>query len=112
IDDPRYQTPALRLENKPSLQRELEATFLKRPSAEWLRRLAERGVPAAPINTVDRVVADPQIRHREMLVDLEVDGHPVTVLGNPLKISGVEQTYSPPPTTGQHTAAVLSECLG
>jgi crotonobetainyl-CoA:carnitine CoA-transferase CaiB-like acyl-CoA transferase len=109
--DPRFKTPKLRLENKDPLRVELQTAFLKLPSDELLRRLAEGGVPSAPINTVDRVMTDPQVHHRGMLVDMDVRGDHITVLGSPLKLSGVENEYVPAPVLGQHTAAVLRDRL-
>jgi crotonobetainyl-CoA:carnitine CoA-transferase CaiB-like acyl-CoA transferase len=71
-------------------------------------------VPAAPINTVDQVVSDPQVLLREMVVDLE---HPtlgmLKTLGAPIKDAGAPPFRpAPPPGLGEHTEAVLRELLG
>jgi crotonobetainyl-CoA:carnitine CoA-transferase CaiB-like acyl-CoA transferase len=90
----------------------LETLFPARTSAEWLDRMQRQGVPAAPINTVDRVVNDPQVRLREMVVDLE---HPtlgtLKTLGAPVRLEGPRFRPAPPPTLGQHTEPVLRELL-
>ena len=65
------------------------------------------------VNTLDRVMKDPQIRHRDMVLDLESgDGRKASVTGNPMKFrdSGVEgRSY--PRGLGADTAAVLGEVL-
>jgi crotonobetainyl-CoA:carnitine CoA-transferase CaiB-like acyl-CoA transferase len=71
-------------------------------------------VPVGIVNTVDRVVADPQIRHREMIVELaSEDGRRARVMGDPMVFQEAPRprvTY--PPASGEHTADVLSEVLG
>ena len=71
-------------------------------------------MPAAPINTVDQVVSDPQVLLRQMVVDLE---HPklgmVRTLGTPIKAAeGPPFRPAPPPGLGEHTDPVLRDLLG
>jgi crotonobetainyl-CoA:carnitine CoA-transferase CaiB-like acyl-CoA transferase len=91
----------------------LEALFPARTTAEWLARLQREGVPAAPINTVDRVVNDPQVLLREMVVDLQ---HPtlgtLKTIGTPVKAEGAPFRPAPPPALGEHTEPVLRGLLG
>ena len=89
----------------------LEALFLTRPASAWLEALLAAGVPCGPIYTVDEIVEDPQVRAREMLVELD---HPsagrITVPGLPVKCSGTPGSIRrPPPRLGEHTEEVLSE---
>jgi len=102
------------IENCDSLMPLLEATFRERITDEWLGRLREQGVPAAPIQRVDQVRADPQVKHREMVVGLR---HPtlgtLPTLGTPIKVDGeMGLEVAPPPALGQHTDEVLSALLG
>jgi TctA family transporter len=71
-------------------------------------------IPAAPVNSVDRALADPQVRHRNMVVTAQhPDGDTMTLLGNPIKMSRTScETITWPPDLGEHTRPVLEELLG
>ena len=114
IQDPRFLTNEDRYRNKEVLWKELDAAFLTRPSTEWLERLQASDIPAAPVNTVDRALADPQVRHRNMVVTAEHrDGDRLPLLGNPIKLSRTScETITWPPDLGEHTRPVLEELLG
>ena len=67
----------------------IEAVFKEHGTEEWLTRLNAAGVPVAPIQAVDRVLADPQVRHRRMVVEVEHPLHgPLPTLGTPIKVDG------------------------
>ena len=111
--DPRFDSNPKRVEHRDELVPVLEAVFPRRMTAEWLARLQREGVPAAPINTVDQVVTDPQVLLRRMVVDLE---HPtlgtVRTLGTPIKAAGTPPFHPlPPPGLGEHTDRILRELL-
>jgi len=114
VKDAKFCTNDLRRENKVELLSILEQKFLKKTAAEWLKLFAEEGIPSAPVNTVDKVLADPQLLARNMLVEAD---HPaygrMKILGNPVKMSGMEeQTFAAAPTLGEHTEEIFSELLG
>jgi crotonobetainyl-CoA:carnitine CoA-transferase CaiB-like acyl-CoA transferase len=72
------------------------------------------GVPCGPINTIDQVMADPQVQAREMVIDVE---HPsagnVRMVASPLKIPTAPVVMRlPPPMLGEHTEQILQELLG
>ena len=111
LDDPRFATPALRAAHRRELEALLQPRFLAAPSSVWLEKFEAVGVPAGPILTYDQVFEDPQVRHREMAVEVE---HPVAgrtrVLGMPVKLSRTPGAVRrPAPTLGQHTEEVLRE---
>ncbi|MBP1722774.1 MAG: Formyl-CoA transferase [Deltaproteobacteria bacterium] len=114
MDDPRYVTNPKRVENRKILVPLLQEVFLQRDSGEWLKLLGQAEIPIGPINTIDRVFADPQVLSREMLVEME---HPkvgkLKVVGSPMKLSKTPVQYRiPPPLLGEHTESVLREVLG
>jgi glutaryl-CoA transferase len=111
--DRRFATNRDRVANRETLMPLVEEIFATRPTDEWLARLTAEGVPATPILTVDRVLADAQVRWRQMVVDMS---HPrlgaVPTLGTPIKVDGrMGLEVSPPPALGEHTDAVLREVL-
>ena len=111
--DPRFATNRDRVANRRALMALVEDVFATRTTAEWLARLRAHGVPATPIQTVDQVLADPQVRHRRMVVDLAHPRHgALPTLGTPLKVAGARDlTPGPPPGLGEHTESVLRELL-
>jgi len=114
IDDPRFADNAKRVANRDALRALLEPAMRGRTTAEWIRLLEPLGVPCGPINRLDQVFADPQVRHRRMQVDV---AHPVAgslpLVANPIKFSRTPITYDvPPPLLGEHTAEVLGSLLG
>jgi len=111
--DPRFAANGDRVANRAALMTLIERAFAERTTDEWLERLHAEGVPAAPIQTVDRVLTDPQVLHRGMVAQLEHErlGR-LSTLGTPIKVDGVtELNPAPPPQLGQHTADVLTTLL-
>lgn len=109
-DDARFETNQLRVRNREPLIPLLQAKMLERSKADWLRDLEKVQVPAGPINTVEQVFAEPQIKAREMQINVP---HPhnrdLQLVANPIKLSRTPAQYQrPPPTLGEHTHEVLS----
>ena len=112
--DPRFATPRDRYHNRLPLWAHLEGAFKTRPAADWVVRLEAQSVPVAVVNTLDQVVADPQISHRGMVTELAAaDGRHTRVMGNPMKFADTPAaTTRFAPRLGEDTAAVLGELLG
>jgi crotonobetainyl-CoA:carnitine CoA-transferase CaiB-like acyl-CoA transferase len=114
VDDPRFADNDKRRDHRDELIPILEDVFRTKLGEEWLRLLAKAGIPSSPINTLDRVFADPQVAARNMLVEMD---HPKVgrfrSIGNPVKTLPMpEGPFEPPPIHGQHTEEVLGEVLG
>lgn len=110
-EDSRFKTNPMRLENRDVLVPILQERFLERDSDDWVSLMDLHDVPLAPVNTLDRVVAHPQVRDREMIQEID---HPVagrlSLPGFPIKFSETPCTYTHhPPTLGQHTEEILEE---
>jgi crotonobetainyl-CoA:carnitine CoA-transferase CaiB-like acyl-CoA transferase len=111
--DPRFATNRARVATRDVLMPLVEAIFASRTTDEWLARLQAEGVPATPILTVDRVLSDPQILQRQMVVKLSHPRHgAIPTLGTPVKVDGrMGLDVAPPPALGEHTDAVLRDLL-
>lgn len=113
-EDQRYMTGALRLKNSDTLIPLLSSITISRTIDEWTRAMEAADVPCGPINTIDRVFADPQIKARglEMTLPHRLAGH-VPSVANPIHFSGSPIQYrNGPPALGEHTDAVLHRLLG
>jgi len=109
--DERFQSNALRTNNRGALMPILQKKFDEQAASAWLERLAAAEIPAAPINTVEEAVNDAQTQARSMIVQIE---HPALgvarSIGNPIKFSETPVSYRlPPPMLGEHTTTILQE---
>ena len=109
--NPTFATNAARVGANAELTAILAESFASRSRDEIVGALDAAGVPAAPINTVDQVFDDPQIRHRRMLREVP---HPlsgtVPQVVSPIRLQDVPLSFDrAPPLLGQHTDEVLAE---
>jgi crotonobetainyl-CoA:carnitine CoA-transferase CaiB-like acyl-CoA transferase len=109
--DARFATNSKRVEHRRVLVPMLEEIFRAQPTAEWLARLDAAGVPAAPIERVDQVVASPQTQALGILQkapDLDL-----TLVGLPLEFDGARPRYRfSAPKLGEHNAILDSDAPG
>ena len=107
--DARFQTNTDRLKNRPALKAAIESAFATLTVDEILARLRARQVPCGRVRTIEQAIADPQVRARQMVLDLEVPGlGTVKNIGNPIKLSRVPQRAARgAPRLGEHTTEVL-----
>ena len=88
-----------------------QKTFLTKTRDEWCHVLRELDVEVSPVNSPHEVCSDPQVLHRQMVVE---DEHPVAgrikQVGIPIKFSETPaQIRSPAPAIGQDSEAILRE---
>ena len=113
LSDPRFTTNKERLANRHALWPMLEEAFRTRNADEWIPILEREEIPVGVVNTLDRVMKDPQIRHRNMVLDLDSgDGRKASVTGNPMKFKdAAPEAQDYPRALGADTAAVLKDVL-
>ncbi len=114
-EDPRFITNSDRVKNRDALYALLPEVTRRKTQQEWVDGLAGIHVPSGPVNTLDQVFEDPQIRARGMKLTMpypEAQSGEVDLIANPIKYSGTPVSYRrPPPTAGQHSQEVLHELL-
>jgi formyl-CoA transferase len=111
--DPRFDTNPRRVRHRDLLVAMIADRLRAQPAREWLRRLEPAGVPCGPINNLDQVFDDPQVRHRELRVAVAHAAGEVTLVANPIKFSATPIAYDrAPPLLGEHTGEVLHSVLG
>lgn len=111
IGHPDYADFELRSKNRDALNREIETRIAQRSSAAWIEALNKAGVPCGPINTMDKVFADPQVAHIGIAKPVH---HPelgdIRIVGQGVNLGKAQATIrSPAPDRGTHTAEVLRE---
>lgn len=109
--DERFISNPQRVAHREVLIPLLEQILLTAPTAEWVRRLDEAGVPVGPIQTVDQAVRDPQVLARGMVAELDhPTAGPLKVVGCPVRLSRTPASVrTAPPLLGQHTEEVLAD---
>jgi formyl-CoA transferase len=107
--DPRFNHRKGRIENYDALVQQLAPIFRTGHREDWLRRLQEKDVPAAPLNTLDEVFADPQVKTYGFPNEVEhLKMGKVKMVGNAVDLSRTPPKIQlPPPVLGEHTEEVL-----
>jgi crotonobetainyl-CoA:carnitine CoA-transferase CaiB-like acyl-CoA transferase len=113
-NDARFISATSRIENREMLTPMLESKFATNTKAYWLEVLTGADIPSGPVNELDEVFADPQVRARGMVVPV---AHSVTtnlpLIANPIRFSDTPLTrYDAPPMLGEHTETTLRELVG
>lgn len=102
-----------RVVNRIALAALLNERLRTRTVAEWMQPLAENGIPAGPINSIEQVFADPQVKHRKLKVELPRKGMgKVPGVACPIRLSASPLQYErAPPALGDSTRELLRERL-
>jgi len=113
ITHPHFKDAFQRIVHRQELCQILQDIFSTKTVDEWMEVLRREDVPSAPVNTLDRVMKDPQLLHRNMVAEV---GHPgggsFKAMGNPVKAEGAEEVLHHPPALGEHTEEILRGLLG
>ena len=111
IADERFKSADLRSKNRVDLNAAIATITATAPSDHWIQLLNEVGCPCGPINSMDQVFADPQVKHLQMATSVD---HPVLgvfdVVNQAVKLSRTPSSVrTATPEQGEHTDAILAE---
>lgn len=113
LEDERFQTNAARVSNRDFVTKTLNEITTKKSSEWWLTELEKEKIGCGPINNLDQVFADPHVKARDMVVEMDhptMGNKPIKLIANPIKLSKTPPTYrKAPPLLGQHTDEILGE---
>jgi len=114
LEDPRFESNPKRVENRDAILPRVAEVMAAKTCDEWMELLVRAAIPCGPVNDMQHLFADPQVRHRGMIAEVP---HPT--IGT-LRLAGIPIKYSAtpgavrraPPLLGEHTDDVLTEVLG
>ncbi|HSV52161.1 MAG TPA: CaiB/BaiF CoA-transferase family protein [Burkholderiaceae bacterium] len=111
--DERFVTNARRVQHRAALVELINAITPTRTTDAWVSLMEDAGVPCGPINTLDKVFANPQVAARGMQFEMQHPvGGTVPLVANPIRMSASPVDYRcAPPTVGQDTQEVLQGWL-
>ena len=111
LADKRFTDNASRVAHRDQLTSEIEAMLTKLPTAHWLARLEQAGVPAADVQDLSQVLLRPQVGALGSVQELQhAAAGPYRLIGPPLRIDRMALGYpAPAPALGSDTRAVLAE---
>ena len=114
IVDERFATNESRVQNRAAVEVAMTELFRTRTADDWIEIFDEAGLPSGPINSIDQVFDHPQVKAREMAVDVpHASDGTVSLVSSPMKIPTAPTTVRyPPPLLGEHTEEILREVLG
>jgi crotonobetainyl-CoA:carnitine CoA-transferase CaiB-like acyl-CoA transferase len=113
-DDPRFASNAARIAHRGELVAIIGERLRHETTAYWLKKLAEHGVPAGPINDIAEVLGNDFARERGLVRSIRNSaGNDVPLVSNPVDFSATPVVYGrAPPRLGEHTEEVLRDWLG
>ncbi len=112
-EDPRFRTPEARWENRAALDAIVADWTGRRPKHEVMRILGEAGVPCGACQDTGEVLADPHLKARDMIVDIDYPTRGTyQTVGCPIKLSDSPVAVTRPPLLGEHTAELLGALCG
>ncbi len=112
-EDPRWARNDQRVQGRDELEAEIDRTLGTKTRAQWAEIITRGGVPCGPVKNIAEVASDPQVLHREMVVEVEhAKTGALKMMGIPVKLSDTPGAIRlPPPLLGEHTGGILRDIL-
>jgi crotonobetainyl-CoA:carnitine CoA-transferase CaiB-like acyl-CoA transferase len=108
---PEYATGPDRSKNRKALNAEINKLTQTKSTDAWVKEFNTAGVPCGPINSIDQVFEDEQVKHLGMAQDVpNAENRHIRLVGQPFKLSRTpSKMAAPPPEFGEHTEEILAE---
>lgn len=114
VGHPDFKTRPLRVIHRDALTAGINSALSLETRKHWMARFQDAGIMCAPINTMAEALEEPQVKHRDLVIEIE---HPragmIPIIANPMRMS--ETPIPVPkisPDVGQHTREILQALLG
>ena len=109
--NPNYATGELRKQNRDTLNAEIATYTRSKPSEEWVELLNANGVPCGPINTIDKMFDDPQVKHLGLAAPVvSANQGELNLVSQAVSMSRASRSIrSATPELGEHTDDILFE---
>jgi formyl-CoA transferase len=113
LADPRFESNPRRVEHRETLLPLLDEVMAQKSCADWMEILVGAAIPCGPVNNMESLFADPQLRHREMIAEVNHSTiGSLRLVGVPIKYSSTPgRIRLAPPLLGEHTDEILSSVL-
>ena len=115
INDPKFKTNSSRVKNRCDLNKIINKIIKKKTIKQWVEGLVKVNVPCGPINNIQQVFEDKQVKSRKMVISMKhskAKNKKIKLIANPINFSESKIQYKkPPPKLGQDTISVLKKFL-
>ncbi|MAI28979.1 MAG: CoA transferase [Rickettsiales bacterium] len=114
-ENTKFKSNSSRVKNRKELNKILGKTIVKKTIKEWVEGLTKINVPCGPINNIEQVFNDPQVKSRKMKISMEhkkSKTRKINIIGSPMNFSVSKIKYKKtPPTLGEDTTKFLKNFL-
>ena len=109
LDDSRFASNSDRVRHREELEAIVDALLRELPADALVERLERAGIACARMNSVEQLLAHPQLGGRRRWTTVESSAGALEVLLPPVTMDGVEPRVDAVPALGEHTARILVE---
>ena len=111
INDPRFDTSARRVANRPEIRAVLTTYFRTKPTADWMEALQRVDILCAPVADYQTLAGHPQLAANGMVISLDHPTHgAIRAIGFPIdSATSNARSHSVAPEKGQDSAGILTE---
>ena len=109
LEDGRFSTMEARRANRDAVIEAIAGVLQTADASDWMKRLVPLGVVAAEVSTLEHALESEQVRARNMVIEIATPHGAIRSIGNPLKVTGVIETFAPPPLLGEHNGLLHAD---